>query len=62
MDQFDIIRAMGIDVLHTGALRGDAALVDGHPVALVRPDLDEARRSRVVDWLLLRAVQRESLH
>lgn len=53
-DKYRILEALGITIIPVATINGDAVLVDGHPVALIRPDLTDDEHDHVVDWLLAR--------
>lgn len=58
MERYDIIRALGIEVLPAASITRRALLLTDEDVALVRPDLPDRDHDDLVDWLLPRAVDR----
>ena len=57
MRRYDVIRALGIEVVPSRTLSTNAAMVDGEAIALVRPDLRESEHDEALDWLLIEALQ-----
>lgn len=57
MQQYEIVEAMGLTVVPVEGLRVKVALVRDYAVALVRPDLGDEDRGKVLDWLLHQALE-----
>lgn len=60
MERYDIIRALGIEVLPAASLSTNAAMVRGEMIALVRTDLDAQEHEEAFDYLLGRAIEASS--
>lgn len=58
VERLKVVEALGLQVLSSSVITNKAVLVEGQPVALVRPDLNEHDRTEVLDWLLDRALHR----
>lgn len=58
MKQYDIIRALGIEVLPAETITRRCLLLEDEDVALVRPDLPDREHDDLVRWLLPRAIHR----
>ncbi|PYF99261.1 hypothetical protein SAMN05216184_108143 [Georgenia satyanarayanai] len=52
---FEAVEALGITVVPVATLNGDAVMVEGHPVLLVREDVDSVDRDRIVTWVVGKA-------
>lgn len=58
MQRYDVIRALGVEVLSVANLKRRALILDDENVALIRSDLGDEDHAEMVDWLLGQALHR----
>lgn len=52
MDRYHILQAFGIEVHPSQRIQGDALIIDGHPIVLIRHDLTPEEHSDLAHDLL----------
>ena len=55
-----VVEAAGMDVIPYANLNGRAHIVNGQPLALVRPDLSDEEHEEIASWLLVEAARQTS--
>jgi len=58
MQRYDVIRALGVEVLSVANLKRRALILDDENVALIRSDLGDEDHAEMADWLLGQALHR----